>query len=361
MDTHPAAVVDRTAARLARLPWRTYPLRVLGLGLGFLAPAAVLYENGSHWVAWAWAVFGCLLWPHLAFLIASRSRDPLRAELRNFLVDSALAGSLVALMHFNLLPSAVLLAVVVADKINTGVRRLWLHSLPGMLAGMLGVGLLTGFAFSPHTSMLVVAASLPLLIIHTLAVSLSSYRLVRRVQAQNRQLEALNRVDSLTGLESRAFWEGQAEALLRAHQADGRPASLVLVDIDRFKAINDRYGHAVGDDVLRSIAELMRRSLGPEAHAGRLGGDEFAAVLPDSLPAATELARQFEQEVLRLAFPRHPGLRCSISLGLARAPDGSLGLREWIEAADRAMYEAKAVGRGHEPQGERGRGHRRDA
>lgn len=353
MDTATAASTDRTAARLARLPWRTYPLRVLGLGLGFLAPAAVLYELDAHWLAWAWAAFGCLLWPHLAFLLASRSRDPLRAELRNFLIDSALAGSLVPLMHFNLLPSAVLLSVVVADKINTGVRGLWLLSLPGMLGGMLGFGLLTGFAFAPQSSLLVVLASLPLLVIHTIAVSLSSYRLVRRVQSQNRQLEALNRTDSLTGLESRAYWETQAETLLRAHQADGRPASLVLVDIDRFKAINDRYGHAVGDDVLRSIAELMRRSLGSEGHAGRLGGDEFAAVLPESLPAASELAARFEAEVERLEFPRHPGLRCSVSLGLARAPDGSLGLREWIEAADRAMYEAKAEGRGRKLQGQR--------
>jgi len=347
VETQAAKEIDRTAARLARLPWRTYPLRVLGLGLGFLAPAAVLYELDAHWLAWAWAGFGCLVWPHLAFLVASRSRDPLRAELRNFLIDSALAGSLVPLMHFNLLPSAVLLSVVVADKINTGVRRLWLHSLPGMLAGIVGFGLLTGFAFSPQSSLLVVIASLPLLVIHTIAVSLTSYRLVRRVQAQNRQLEALNRIDSLTGLESRAYWETQAEALLRAHQTDGRPASLVLVDIDRFKAINDRYGHAVGDDVLRSIAELMRRSLGADCHAGRLGGDEFAAILPDSLPAAAELAQQFENEVQRLSFPRHPGLRCSVSLGLARAPDGSLGLREWVEAADRAMYEAKEAGREH--------------
>ncbi len=330
---------------LGSLPQRTYRLRVLGMGLAFLPLAAVSWELQAHWLVWLWLVFSGLLWPHLAYLLAVRHRDPFHAELRNFVIDSAMAGSWVPLMHFNVLPSAVLLTVVSADKVHSGVRGLWLRSLPGMLLAMLGVSLLTGFALQPYTSMTVLLASLPILVIHTLAVSMSSYRLVRRVQRQNLQLDELSRVDALTGLQSRRHWEAQAEALLQRHRSDASDATLLLIDIDHFKAINDRYGHAVGDDVLRGIAELTRRSLPAEAHAGRLGGDEFVAVLPTDLASAAASAERLRAAVEKLDFHRYPGLHCSISIGLASAPDGELELREWIEAADRALYRAKHAGR----------------
>jgi diguanylate cyclase len=338
---------------LRSLPLRTYRFRVLGMGLALLPVAATLHELQAHWAIWAWAVFGGLLWPHLAFLAARRSQDPFHAELRNFVFDSAIAGSWVPLMHFNLLPSAVLLTVVTADKVNSGIRGLWLRSLPGMAGAVIGGGLLTGFAWQPQTSMLVVLASLPLLVIHTLAVSLSSYKLVRRVQRQNVQLEELSRTDALTGLDSRRHWETQADALLQQHHDVGQRATLLLVDVDHFKAINDRYGHAVGDDVLCAIAGLMRDVLGSDSHAGRLGGDEFVAALPVSAAEAAEAAERLRTAVEGLEFGRQPGLRLSISTGLAAASDGTLDLREWIEAADRALYAAKRAGRNRTAGGDR--------
>jgi diguanylate cyclase len=93
------------------------------------------------------------------------------------------------------------------------------------------------------------------------------------------------------------------------------------------------------------------------AHAGRLGGDEFAIALPQGGGAATAFAESLRGAVESLEFPRFPGLRCSISLGLAPPPDSGLGLREWLEAADRALYEAKqggrnrTAGRGATPRG----------
>ena len=347
----PASRSTRAGPELRRgdlrsLPRRTYRFRVLGMGLAGLAFGSVLYENHAPWSSWAWLVFSCLLWPHLAYAIAVRSKDPLLAELRNFMVDSMFAGSWVPLMQFNVLPSVVLITVVTADKINSGIRDLWLRSLPGLAAALLGVGLLTGFALKPQTSMLVLLACLPMLVVHTMAVALGSYKLVRRVQRQNHHLEALSRVDALTGLDSRRHWESQAEALLHRHHGDGHDASLMLVDVDRFKDINDRYGHSAGDDVLRGIAELIRRGMWADSHAGRLGGDEFAVALSVDMGEAASSAEHIRAAVERLDFPRYPGLRCSISIGLAPAPDDAqLGLREWLEAADRALYGAKHAGR----------------
>lgn len=326
---------------LASLPRRTYRFRVLGMGLAFLPLAAVMHELDAHWSVWAWIVFGGLLWPHLAYLRATRSRDPFVAELRNFVFDSFMAGSWAPLMHFNLLPTAVLLTVVTADKVNTGIRKLWLRSLPWTALAILGGGLITGFAFRPQTSTTVLLACLPILVVHTLAVSLSSYRLVRRVQRQNVQLEAISRTDALTGLDSRRHWETQAQALLEA----GGEASLLLVDVDHFKQVNDRHGHAAGDDVLGGILALIREVLPQPHHAGRLGGDEFVVALALPLAEARACAERLAAAVRDWRPPREAPLRCSVSIGVAAAPTSGTSLREWLELADRALYEAKHAGR----------------
>lgn len=341
----PAQESSTPSGRLRSLPRRAYRFRVLGMGLAALPVMAVLRELDAGWPAWAWMSVVCLAWPHLAYLLAIRSADPFKAELRNFMIDSAVAGSLVPMLHFNLLPSAVLLSVSVADKINTGVRWLWLWSLPGMFGAVLAFGVLTGFEVAYPTSTTVMLACLPIMVIHTLAVSQSSYQLVRKLQTQNLQLAEVTRRDQLTGLASRGHWQREAQSLLSGHQADGRAATLMLLDLDHFKAINDRYGHGMGDDVLLAVAGIMRHTLPAGSHAGRLGGDEFGAALPIGLREAEAIAERLRTTVEAMEFPHHPGLRCSISLGLASPPEAGLALREWMEAADRALYRAKNAGR----------------
>ena len=333
-----------SARRLARLPWRTYRLRILGMGLGALPLMAVMSERDSNWTGWAWMVLSCLVWPHLAFLVATRSRDPFRAEMRNFMIDSAIAGSWVPLMHFNLLPCALIATLAVVDKINTGIRGLWLRSLPGMLVAIALGGLLTGFAFAPVTSMSVIIACMPILLIHTVAVSLNGYRLVRRVHYQNQRLDELSRTDPLTGLDNRRQWEEHAQRVLeRGHTGLG-PATLVMVDIDSFKATNDGRGHAVGDDVLRGVAAVLRECIGDHGHAVRYGGDEFALALEVDEPRALAIAESIRRQVGALSYAAAPGLHCTVSLGVATASPG-MSLRRWMVAADTALYNAKDAGR----------------
>ncbi len=327
------------------LPRRVFRLRVLGMGLAAPCIAAVLHENAAAASSWLWLGFTALVWPWLAHWLARRSAQPYRAELRNLMLDSAIAGIWVPLMAFNLLPSALLLTLATVDKINTGIRGLWLWSLPGMFAGLVAAGLLTGFEFRPHSSTLVVAACLPMLLIHTIAVSLTGYRLVRKVQRQNRMLDELSRIDMLTGLSGRRHWQEQAELLLQQRHLSGTPVSLLMVDVDRFKEINDGHGHAVGDDVLRGIAAVIRRCVGAGDVAGRFGGDEFGVVLRGDTAHAHGVAERIRAGVAAMALPQLDGASCSVSLGFAEAGDADLGLREWLESADRALYRAKAGGR----------------
>ena len=335
---------ERTG-HLSSLPRRTYRFRILGMGLAALPLAVVMLELDSPPWTWGWMVMTCFLWPHLAYFSAIRAADPFKAERRNFLVDSVLMGSWVPLIHFNLLPSVVLLTVVVADKFHSGVRGLWLRSLPGMFGAIVFFGVSTGFAVDYPTSTAVLLACLPFLVIHTLVVSWGSYQLVRQVRKRNLQLAELTRRDVLTGLDSRRHWQEQAEALLKKHHDEGQAATLLFVDVDHFKPINDRYGHATGDDVLRAIAEQLQATLKGPTTAGRLGGDEFAMVLPLCLDEATAAAERLRASIAELRFPDQPELRCSLSLGMAEPPGPGQGLREWMEAADRELYRSKQAGR----------------
>lgn len=328
-----------------RLPRRIYRLRVLGMGLSALPIGMVLLENQAGAGHWLFLLFTTVLWPQLALWLALRHRVPFRGEIRNLLVDSILAGMWVPLMGFNLLPSVLLVTLATVDKISTGIDRLWYWSLPLMAAGAVAAGTATAFEVQAVTSMPVMVACLPMLLIHTIAVSQASYHLVRKVKRQNRQLDELSRRDTLTALDSRRYWQEQAALLLDQCAATGEPATLLMIDIDHFKTINDRYGHAAGDDVLRATAEVIHHSIRGHDAAGRLGGDEFAVLLRGTdVEAAGIVAQRIREGVQALQVDSAPGLRPTVSLGLAKTT-GAAGLRAWLEAADRALYQAKSRGR----------------
>lgn len=336
------------AARLSDLglmPRRVYRLRMLGMGLAAPPVGAVLIENGAGWPSWALLIFTAVIWPQLALFLARSSRNPYRAELRNLMIDSAVAGLWAPLMHFNLLPSVLLITLATVDKISTGIRGLWLWSLPGLFAGLLGGALVTGFRFQFESSMFVILACMPLLLIHTIAVSLTSYRLVRKVQRQNRQLDELSRIDMLTGLASRGHWQAQAELMLQARHAGGTTTSLLLIDLDNFKAINDEHGHVAGDDALRGVADVIGRQLERRDVAARFGGDELAIAIEGDAERAAALAETIRSGVAELDLPYLDGNRLTVSVGFAEARERDPGLREWLEQADRALYRAKAGGR----------------
>jgi len=331
---------------LARMPRTIYRLRVLGMALGGLCIAAVLYENGASWMAWGILAFTGLAWPQLALYLAVRSRDPYRAEVRNLLFDSILAGMWVPLMQFNLLPSVLLVTLTTVDKISTGIPRLWLWSLPGMALAALAAGMLTGFNFRFETSMAVMVACLPMLLIHTIAVSLSGSRLIRRVRRQNRQLDALSRIDPLTGLDGRRHWQEQAEATLHEVHTQAKLAALLMIDIDRFKSINDQNGHAAGDETLRAVAKVIRETLRDGDYAGRYGGDEFSVVIQGTDETqAVMLAERIRGRVQALRPGPGPDRAVTVSIGVATADARHPALRDWIEAADGALYRAKSAGR----------------
>ncbi|OAS17273.1 GGDEF domain-containing protein [Methylobacterium platani] len=181
-------------------------------------------------------------------------------------------------------------------------------------------------------------------VLYSVAMPMSLIALVRE-EAQA-QAVAASRTDYLTGLSNRHGFFEEGERLLRDRGPD-RPAALLAFDLDHFKAINDRHGHAAGDAVLRLFAETARRIAGPDALVARLGGEEFAALLPGRDVAA---ARRTGEEIARRFAGagrqgEGPGIPATVSVGLAAARPGLDDLSSLLSAADRALYRAKAGGR----------------
>jgi diguanylate cyclase (GGDEF)-like protein len=149
--------------------------------------------------------------------------------------------------------------------------------------------------------------------------------------------------DALTGLASRAHFTQAGSAALAAGGA------LLFIDLDRFKEVNDRGGHALGDQLLIRIARWLRERIegvAPDAIVGRLGGDEFAVVLPGlDREAATSLCEQLVHELQEQVAAGRRTVRVSSSIGLAMADPGST-FDDVLRAADDAMYTAKDNGRG---------------
>lgn len=171
---------------------------------------------------------------------------------------------------------------------------------------------------------------------------------VRNTQlaASSAQVERLANTDELTGtLNRRALWYG-IERLLAQTSEQGRSLWVAMLDLDHFKTVNDRFGHTVGDETLRRVAEAVRLSLRGSDLFGRYGGEEFAVALPGATAdEARAVAQRMREAVGTVDWQGLcPGLRVSISIGVALAAPGD-GVSLLMSRADRALYRAKAAGR----------------
>ncbi|HEY0158619.1 MAG TPA: diguanylate cyclase [Thermoanaerobaculia bacterium] len=168
--------------------------------------------------------------------------------------------------------------------------------------------------------------------------------LQKALMESNRQLEELSLTDGLTGIRNRrAFDERLHEAFEHAKRYE-RPLSLVVLDVDLFKQINDNHGHDAGDSVLRGVAHLVTSCTRATDFVARIGGEEFAVVLPETpLFEAMQFAEKIRS---RIAVTPVAGLHLTVSLGVANALHSRVrNTAELFHAADQALYRAKANGR----------------
>lgn len=152
--------------------------------------------------------------------------------------------------------------------------------------------------------------------------------------------------DSLTGVLTRRAFIASIDRRIALYERHDRPAALVMLDIDHFKAINDTYGHPAGDKAIKAVAELCSTIRRPADVIGRLGGEEFCLLLPEtSENAALQAAHRFCAALRELVVVNHPPIRLTASLGVAAITPDRATSELWLGAADSALYEAKRNGR----------------
>jgi diguanylate cyclase (GGDEF)-like protein len=154
-------------------------------------------------------------------------------------------------------------------------------------------------------------------------------------------------IDALTGLANRRAFNQDAELIVRHQVLRGRPVAVFLIDLDHFKSVNDRFGHAAGDRVLRLFADVCMINLRSSDLVGRLGGEEFAILLGDATRdnaflVAERIREAFEAESVMVGGQT---VSATISVGVAIIQDPTQDLTNLLAQADQALYRAKARGR----------------
>jgi diguanylate cyclase (GGDEF)-like protein len=304
---------------------------------GVMAATAALllastFRAGSagHWsprLAWAAGVFGLAEAGLLA--VAEPAYREVHEAGAVFLIALALSGLRLRFQH-----AVVLAAVLDGGFFGSALVAGRTRELPMQLALLLGgsaIGVLIAYERD---------VSRRRHFIEVLALQQQRARL-RRV---SEHLRALSLSDELTGLPNRRELEGRLVAALAASERQQDPTVVAMIDLDRFKEINDRLGHAAGDAVLRRVAAILGRSVRAGDTVCRVGGDEFCVLMPGT--GLAEGMRVLERSLARLRRVTEsvgPGVGFSAGCAESRNGESSAAL---LRRADAALYRAKAAGRG---------------
>jgi diguanylate cyclase len=221
--------------------------------------------------------------------------------------------------------------------------------VPFILALLASAAYLLAVALAP-TAVPIGQAELGIVGFNLVALALVSYVAAVVGREQRRAREAalrLSRFDALTGLHTRGYFDAAIEREIVRAQRTGRPFSLLMLDADRLKPINDQFGHEAGDRLLRGIAESIKGGIRASDFAARYGGDEFVIVLPDTdLPGARRVGEKLRFDISRLGLQHNADrLDTSVSIGLVTYPLDGRTSAELMRRADLALFEAKRRGR----------------
>lgn len=163
----------------------------------------------------------------------------------------------------------------------------------------------------------------------------------------NRELKLNNQLDDLTNLYNRGYWDRLFKKEFDKHKLFQIKATVVMLDIDHFKVINDTYGHAAGDEVLRELGKILNMLARNNDKVGRYGGEEFGVILPNTdSQGAMYFCERVRNKVMQtiVNYNEHK-IKLTISLGIAELTMDEINQNEWLHKADLALYSSKKAGR----------------
>ncbi len=334
----------------------------------FVMMLSHLAHSTQSWAVWGWLALQFLAYPQLIYLWGRQAEDPMRVEMRALLLDPLLIGGWLAWLGFPLwITFPVAIGTLISISVYRGTRGT-LQALAALILGAAVVMFLDHPHFEPQTDGLTTALSMLALSAYLLMVAEGARQrglklraareeLRQKEQALQRQLDA-NRIlqrqlqeqanrDPLTGLFNRRYLDATMERELARCQRESQPLSLLVMDIDHFKRINDEHGHPAGDEVLRQVAQLLAGRARSSDVVCRYGGEEYVVLLPN-MTAHTALVRAEEYrsqlQAMGISF-EDKTLRTTLSIGMASFPKHGNTVHELIRLADAALYQAKQTGR----------------
>jgi diguanylate cyclase (GGDEF)-like protein len=165
------------------------------------------------------------------------------------------------------------------------------------------------------------------------------------VRKSRKRLATLANADKVTGIFNRQYFDRIAAEEFDKAQAAKRHLSILFVDLDHFKDINDNYGHQTGDDVLRAVAWLIQKACRNTDIVARYGGEEIVVVLPSTIAGDAVKIGEEIREIVAKQTEERLGITITVSVGVASYPEDGVSLKSILEKADQALYQAKQTGR----------------
>lgn len=341
----------------------------------FAALAAHLVSTESTLIEWLLLGLHFLVYPHLVYWRAHCAPDQMKAELDNLIIDSFLFGMWMAVLHF---PVWIVFTLTISTTSNLTVfrgRKGAIQAFGAIFAGIVLTLPLVGVQFVANTNALTTGLCVVGLTLYLLIVANGAYgRAIKLHEAQEKlrageqalasangalqqQLAEIHLLqdklrqqanhDALTGLYNRHYLDASMGRELDRCKREGQPLSLMMIDIDHFKLINDTYGHQAGDEALRQLAALLRTHARAADLVCRYGGEEFLLVLPgmshDTAGVRAEAYRH-DFEAMTICFGEFR-IQATLSIGISCYPGNGTSAEELIKQADLALYQAKAEGR----------------
>lgn len=367
------------ASNIRKVHWVVriqHKVRIVSYAATYAGFAAQMWGKGFGELSWALLFLQCAVYPHLIYWLSQRAADQLQTELNFLLLDSLLVGAWVGLAGFPLwLAFTMYISTTLANTISRG----WLGAFLAtgtFLAGALATAAASGFVPPPAETeaitvvLCVVLLSLYLLMIGNIGfyrnrklrdarqrLELGEKALLEANEALRRQLDEIDTLharlseqanrDSLTGLYNRRYLDTTLERELARCKREGQPLSLMMIDLDHFKRVNDTYGHLGGDEMLKEVGTLLATHARAGDVACRYGGEEFTLLLPNmpldvAAQRAEDIRSTFAATSVRFGSF---AIRATLSVGIAVYPEHGKLPDELTRMADLALYRAKEEGR----------------
>ncbi|MEH6548694.1 MAG: diguanylate cyclase [Pseudomonadales bacterium] len=331
---------------IERIGRAIYPLRILGFflfGINILLSRSKLGLDIDLWSAVGIAI--CLIYPHVVF-VRYLKNEKRETEIKHMVFDMALQGVMTALVNFT--PSIVLPYLIANSAANYSIRGIP-QSIKGVtlaISAALVVGVLRNEDIVLHADPIELLGPFIYLAVVSHYIGYLSYvrgiSLIRR----RKEVEMLAKKDFLTGLDNRRSMIDLVQHNDERRQTSSNDTTLIMIDLDHFKQINDLHGHAHGDAVLVRVSELLRDSLRLTDVLARWGGEEFLVLLPHTdIGQGLNIAETIRQNIAESSIS-YDGIDHQVTATFGVACYGiDSSFEETIRRADVALYEGKQQGR----------------